>query len=208
MVTLPFPRSGLLVQSAYRELQIAQYGTDEERAALGRPENLDRPWEPSTCQPAVRRQLWQWLDEVVVWVNHEYGWGVDRLVPPCWPAHPHLAHDLAVLADQRRTAGIAVSSDPLEEWHRYGLPMFLDRMVARLGGRCVTRHDEWPAAARHRAYGSEPHRAQRAVWFAGDLDPGRPVTPGAVASPPRLAVVDLVTGEVTGPGRVDAGRYS
>ena len=97
-MTRPFPLPGLLVQGAYRELQIAQYGSDEERAALGRIEKLDRPWQPFTCKPAVRQQLWQWLDEVVVWVNHEYGWVSTgssrpagprtRTSPTSWPSWP------------------------------------------------------------------------------------------------------------------------
>ena len=216
MVTRPFPLPGLLVQGAYRELHIAQYGTDEERAALGRIENLDRPWQPFTCKPAVRQQLWQWLDEVVVWVNHEYGWGVDLLIPPCWPAHPHIAHELAVLADQRRSAAKAVFSDPLEEWHRYALPLFLDRMVARLGGRCVNKHDDWPAAPRHRAYDSDQNRRQRHAWFAGDLNTAGPpaaaaagganAPANAAGGPPRLVLVDLETGEAPYPDQPNGGR--
>lgn len=217
MVTCPFPRPGLLVQGAYRELQIAQYGSDEERAALGRIEKLDRPWQPFTCQPAVRRQLWQWLDEVARWINHEYGWGVDRLIPPCWPGHPHLTHELAVLADQRRTAGLEPVSDPLEEWHRYTLPFFLDRMVSRLGGRCITKHDDWPAAPRHLAYDNDQNRAQRQAWFDDDLTAAGPRTAGAAVAggaagaaagrPPRLILVNRDTGEALHSGQ-DVDQYA
>ena len=111
-------------------------------AALGPLELLERPWDPDRCGPATRRQLWDWLDDVAAWVNHEYGWGVERLIPPCWPQHPHIAHELPVLADQRYTAGQAFHGGALEEWHRYTLPLFLERMTARLGNRCVTRHED------------------------------------------------------------------
>jgi type IV secretion system protein VirD4 len=33
-------------------------------------------------------------------------------IPACWPKHPHLVHDLAVLADQRRRAGRATPATP------------------------------------------------------------------------------------------------
>jgi len=204
VVTRPFPLPERLVQSAYRELQIAQYGSAEEQEAVGRPETLDRPWDPPSCKPAVRQQVWAWLEEVAAWVNHEYGWGVDRLIPACWPAHPPIAHELAMLADQRRTAGIALVSDPLEEWHRYSLPLFLDRMVARLGNRCVTRHEQWPASARYRAYCSDETRRERIAWFGDDLNGSRP-DPTAY-DPPLLALVEVSTGEVIPPRAPNGGR--
>lgn len=205
-MTRAFPEPGRLVQAAYRELRTAELGTDEERAALGRVETLGRPWDPPTCAPAVRQQVWAWLVEVAAWVNHEYGWNLDRLIPPCWPAHPHLAHELAVLADQRRTAGRMTGSDLLEDWHRYSLPLFADRLVARLGNRCVTSHDEWPAAARYRGYTSDLNHRDRTAWFADDLATSRPPVPAAAGPLARLAVVDLATGEVTDPDRPNGGR--
>ncbi len=206
MVTRPFPEAGRLVQAAYRELRTAQFGTDEERAVLGPVETLGRPWDPPSCKPAVRQQVWVWLDEVAAWVNHEYGWNVDRLIPPCWPAHPHIAHELAVLADQRRAAGRALTGDLLEEWHRYSLPMFLDRLVARLGNRCVNKHDEWPSSARYRAFVSDPNQRARTAWFADDLTTIRPPIPAAAGYPAGLALLDLATGELTDPDRPNGGR--
>jgi hypothetical protein len=186
-ITRAFPRPGRLVQSAYRDLQLAQFGSEEAQAVLGRPEDLDRPWDPPSCSLAVRRQVWVWLDEVAAWVNHEYGWGVDRLIPPCWPAHPHIAHELATLAHQRHTAGLALSGELLEEWQRYSLPMFLDRLAGQLGNRCVNGHDEWPAASRYRTFTTNPATADREARFDDDC-----------ATPPRrLALVDLNTAEVT-----------
>ena len=205
-MTRPFPEPGRLVQAAYRELEIAASGGDAERAVLGRVESLGRPWDPPSCAPAVRQQVWAWLDEVAAWVNHEHGWGVDRLIPPCWPAHPHIGHELAVLADQRRAAGLALGGDLLEEWHRYSLPMFQDRLVGRLGNRCVTKHDEWPAAARHRAYVSEGGQQQRAGWFADDLASIRATTPRPDGDFGPFAVVNRETGELFDPRRPNGGR--
>ena len=66
-----------------------------------------------------------WLDDVVIWLNHEYVWDVVAMIPACWPKHPHLVHEIAVLADLRRRAGHALTGDALEEWHRYALPLSL-----------------------------------------------------------------------------------
>ena len=154
----------------------------------------------------MRQQVWAWLDEVAAWVNHEYAWNLERLIPPCWPAHPHIAHELAVLADQRHTAGRALSSDQLEEWHRYSLPMFLDRLATRLGNHCVSKHDECPASSRHRSYTAEANQRQRTGWFADDLNTTSPPIPAAAGHPARLALLDLATGEVTDPERPNGGR--
>ena len=181
-----FPAPPRLVAKAYSKLRVLQTGTDEQVRDLGPLELMERPWDPDRCGPATRRQLWDWLDDVAAWVNHEYGWGVERLIPPCWPAHPHIAHELPVLADQRYTAGQAVHSGGLEEWHRYGLPLFLERTTSRLGNRCVTRHEEWPAAPRYRAFTAPLAASDRSARFDDDT-----------ATPPRhLAVVDLDTAEV------------
>jgi hypothetical protein len=38
---------------------------------------------------------------------------VADVIPLCWPQHPHLVHEIAVLADQRRRAGPGLTSDAL-----------------------------------------------------------------------------------------------
>ena len=58
----------------------------------------------------------------------------------CWPWHPHVVHDLAVLASTRYLARYAVSPAHLEDWHRVRLPAFLDRLSQRLGGACLSGH--------------------------------------------------------------------
>jgi hypothetical protein len=84
---------------------------------------LPRQWEPASCRtPQLREQLWSWLAAVVDWLVTEYVWEVADTIPACWPQHPHLVNELAVLAGQRRRAGHALNSDTLEEWHRYSCP--------------------------------------------------------------------------------------
>ncbi len=157
-----FPPPGPLVQLALRELFIAATGTPEQTRKLGNVETLARPWQPATCgDPDLRAELWSWLDQVVEWVNHEHVWDVTCTVPACWPRHPHLVHDIAVLADQRRRAGTALTSDPLEEWHRYALPTFLDRVRTSTKTLCEDGHQPWPARGRHtRHTGPDSRRAR------------------------------------------------
>ena len=145
-----FPEGGALIRLAYRELSIAANGTKEQKNAIGNPHCLPRPWDPATClNTELREQVWDWLEEVVTWLNREYVWDVSAVIPGCWPQHPHLVHEIAVLADQRRRAGTALTSDMLEEWHRYALPGFIDRMRARIKDHCEEGHQRWPASSRY-----------------------------------------------------------
>ena len=149
-LTQRFPHPGRRVEQAYRELDIALYGSDEEKKALGSPRALARPWDPATCiDPDLRDEVWSWLDDVVTWLNHEYVWDVAAMIPACWPKHPHLVHEIAVLADLRRRAGHALTGDALEEWHRYALPAFTERMRQRMKAHCEDKdHQPWPAQGR------------------------------------------------------------
>ena len=148
--------------------------------------------------------MWAWLDQVADWVNHEYVWQPDRFIPSCWPAHPHIAHELAVIADLRRTAGYAFSGDALEEWHRYALPAFLDRVSSRMGTCCgPAKHDDWPAAGRHREFRSERAIGNRSELFnrdtAPDVDQVEPGPPAQTRPPLVLlngSTIDTTTGEV------------
>ena len=128
MLVIPFPKPSGMLRPAFKELDTLAYGTDAEKSALGDPLALPRPWDPSSVvNPRLRQHLWEWLDRVVVWINHEYGWRPEDLIPECWPQHPALVREIAVLADLRRRAGASATSDGMEEWHRYALPAFLDR---------------------------------------------------------------------------------
>lgn len=169
-LVLAFPQPGMRVENAYRELGIALYGTEKEKRLLGNPRHLPRPWDPPSCRdPLLRAELWEWLDQVVTWLNHEYVWDTTALIPACWPRHPHLVHEIAVLTDQRRNAGHALTSDPLEDWHRYALPTFTERMRQRLATHCDDRdHQPWPAHSRHTRHTAEQAAGARTRVFAAD----------------------------------------
>ena len=199
------PRPGQRVHVAYRELHLAVNGTAEQKEALGPPSQLPRPWDPATCtDPELRNQLWAWLDEFVLWLNHEHSWDLASTVPPCWPHHPHLVRELAVLADQRRRAALALSSDPLEDWHRYALPAFVDRMRVRMRNHCEEGHQPWPGRSRFVKATSQTQRREREDRYVEDLDAAerpRRAQRAAPPSPPRLTIVDghtvdTATGEV------------
>ena len=201
----PFPHPGRQLEQAYRELDIAMYGSDEEKKALGSPRTLARPWDPPTCvDPDLRADLWRWLDQVVAWLNHEYVWDVAAIVPSCWPRHPHLVHEIAVIADLRRRAGHALTGDALEEWHRYALPAFTERMRHRMKAHCEDKdHQPWPAQGRHTRHASPSSVEDRSASFARDVASLTPAPdPDRVApSTPRLHLVDglhvdVHTGEV------------
>jgi hypothetical protein len=72
------------------------------------------------------------------------------MIPACWLQHPHLAQELPALACQRLAAQDSYDVAALEEWNRYTLPTFLDRMSGRLGESTCRdgRHMDWPGAAR------------------------------------------------------------
>ncbi|CAN5270959.1 hypothetical protein BH11ACT1_BH11ACT1_14070 [soil metagenome] len=193
-----FPRAGRRVEHAYTELDLAGNGTPQQRNALGDARLLARPWDPASCvDPQLRAEVWRWLDEVVTWLNHEYAWDAEAMVPSCWPKHPHLGHEIAVLADLRRRAGVALTGDALEEWHRYALPAFTDRMRGRLGQHCGDgSHQPWPAQGRHTRHEGDAARSNRTTAFRADCDflstaLGTPDAVG-IAAPrrPNLQVVD------------------
>lgn len=199
LLMLPFPVPGQQVRLAYRELNLAINGTEEQKKQIGNPALLPRPWEPSTCLDAdLRHQVWQWLDEVVVWLNHDYSWDVGAMIPTCWPAHPHLVHEIAVVADQRRRAGLAMTSDALEEWHRYCLPAFGERMRNRLKAHCDDDHVAWPGRSRHSQHTCEHDTGDRHDLYAADIDALAGRAPRQATAPvaPRFGLVDLETGEI------------
>ena len=162
-----FPNIGERMRVAYADLWLAGAVRDEEQAqTVGAADDLPRPWDPGTCHdPQLRREVWQWLDRVVDWINTEYVWNVDGLIPECWYLHPHLVHELGVVADQRRRAGSAYTSDALEEWQRYCLPSFLDRTRKRIGSQCDYDHKEPPGRARILRYNAAECVLGRRAWY-------------------------------------------
>lgn len=191
----PFPQPGPRTGHAYYELHIAATGTKEQREALGDPRKLPRPWDPPSCPPELRAEIWAWLDAVVAWLNSEYTWVTSDLVPACWPRHPHLVHELAVVADQRRLAGLALTSEPMEDWHRYCLPTFIDHMRNRLGAGCDEAHQPTPGKARQRRHAAEETRQLRQGAYRDDRAAGDEPDP-RTGGGRRLQVVDTTTGEV------------
>jgi len=172
-LVLPFPLpGGPELSAAYKELHLAVHGDDETKDLIGDPALLPRPWDPPTCRKRqLRQELWTWLDEVVTWFNTEYVWDpTSGMIPPCWPQHPHLVHEIAVLADQRRRAGIDTSSNSLEEWHRYTVPAFLDRLQKRTRSHCDEHHQAWPARARHSQHVAASAAFGRRQSFRDDVD--------------------------------------
>ena len=182
------------MQLAYRELDLVSNAQDQ----LLTPRNLrdlPRPWDPASCETTqLRKEVWSWLEAVVTWLNHEYVWDVADVIPPCWPHHPHLMHEIAVLADQRRRAGLAPTSDALEEWHRYSLPSFTERMKTRLRNHCQENHQSWPAKGRHTRHIADASRHRRMQTYAADLGASKPLHRHTQS--PRLGLVDLDTGEI------------
>jgi hypothetical protein len=152
----PFPQPGRLMQLAYRELDLASSRQQDHLLPLRDQRNMPRPWDPATCRtPQLRKEVWSWLEAVVTWLNREYVWDVGDVIPPCWPQHPHLVHEIAVLADQRHRAGQALTSEQLDEWHRYSLPSFTERMRTRLRNHCQEDHQSWPAMGRYTCHIAE-----------------------------------------------------
>ena len=190
-----FPEPTKLLASAFAQLQIARDGNDEAKKALGPLSELSRPWDPPSCPPMLRKELWVWLDRVVGWLNHEYTWQAERVIPSCWPAHPHIVHEVAVLACLRLSAGHALAADALEDWHRYVVPGFFDRMLARLGGSpCQPgQHKPWPGASRFTDYESPGAISKRREAFEKDTSRRTssppPARNGARPTRPGLSVV-------------------
>lgn len=200
----PFPMPvGTELRKAYNELYLAVNGDEETKKRIGNPAFLPRPWDPPSCtKPALRRELWDWLDNVVTWFTHEYTWDHNAgMIPPCWPQHPHLVHEIALLADQRRRAAIDPTSSSLEEWHRYCVPSFIDRLKARTKNACDERHSTWPAEARYNRYTSRSAHAERASVFDADVAAGtRPEPePDPTRRPPGLHLVRDADGDLIDP---------
>ncbi len=171
-IVAPFPRPSAVVETAMIELLLATAvppSSEAERRAVA---DLPRPWDPAGCQGILRQDIWQWLDQVVAWVNEEHTWRPDRTIPICWTQHPHIVHDLATVACLRHQAGrSAESPTALDDWHRYALPMFLDRIVARIGdtGCPPGRHTDNPGASRASMYRNDEQRVRRQRRYLADM---------------------------------------
>ena len=171
----PMPDSDLIDQ-AYWDLERSDIGTETERALLGDHNDLPKPWDVATCEKGdLRRDVWNWYDRVVTWFNHEYVWDpAAGMIPPCWPLHPHLVHEIGVVAGQRRSIELASNANALEEWHRYVVPALLDRIQKRVKQHCDENHQSWPARARFAHHQATGQAQVRLTAFRSDLE-ARPV---------------------------------
>jgi hypothetical protein len=171
-IVAAFPEVPPSVAKVLKQHAVVRRGDYDEIAAEGDLRDLDRPWAPATCKDAdLRAALWNWCDKVVEWINHEYAWRPAKVIPPCWPQHPHIAHELPALAISRLAADESTGPELLEEWHRHTLPTFFDRMLDRLGeSGCRTgKHVDWPAGSRHVAYLGKDAVADRQHCFVRDV---------------------------------------
>ena len=201
-LVLPFPPpDGVELKKAYTNLYLSANGTEADKKRIGNPANLPRPWDPPSCtNPTLRRELWAWLEKFVTWFNHEYVWDHNAgMIPACWPQHPHLVHEIAVLADQRRRAGLDPTSSALEEWHRFGIPGFLQRLTTRTKNSCDEHHAAWPAEARSSRGSNHPATDFRSQLFSGDVATLRPDDPVPKARPPAVHLVRRSSGELMDP---------
>ena len=160
----PVPAPGELVTAVLTEWELIDDGQQPYSF------DLPRPWEAAACtDSALRAELWVWLEAFVSWVNEECLWDPGDLVPPCWPHHPHLVHELAVLAVQRRQASRTPTAWALEQWQTHSLPAFLTRAHTRLRRHCDTDHQPSPATAAHRRHQSAPEVQGRQTRFEEDV---------------------------------------
>ena len=179
VIVTRFPRPPAPIREALHTLAVLRSGDKEQIEQLGDVTDAPRPWHPASCDEELRIHLWHWSDQVAAWINRDYVWRPTGMIPGCWPRHPHLANELPGLACQRLTAEGAYGPELLEEWHRYTLPMFLDRGAARTGdGGCRSgKHTDWPAASRYDADTDPAAAAERQQQFRADTSPTRNLRP-------------------------------
>lgn len=91
-----------------------------------------------------------------------------------------------------------MTSDALEEWHRYCMPAFGERMRSRLKAHCEDDHVAWPGRSRHSQHTSERDTNDREDLYVCDIDAltGRAPRQATTPAAPRLGLVDLETGEI------------
>lgn len=171
LMVRPFPTPGPMVRTAMHQLDKAASQEDIDEEEQARLADLPRPWDPGTCLGQTRIELWAWLGEVARWINEQHLWSVSRPgIPECWPAHPHLIHELASLACARYYAGFGFAPNLHEDWHRYGLPSFLERLRDRIGDGCQpSRHQVRPRTERDEKHASERVRQGHDQRFRDDV---------------------------------------
>jgi hypothetical protein len=170
-MVVPFPTPGPALTRVMARLQMAVGRPPTDQAEIMAVMQLPRPWDPGTCTGIERAELWRWLDDVATWINTQHLWNVTgQGVPECWPDHPHVVHDLAVVASARLFTTMTATPQALDEWHRYTLPAFLDRLHGRLGEGCPPgRHAARPRHDRDQRLTTTEHRRRQEGAFRRDL---------------------------------------
>ncbi|WP_335983189.1 hypothetical protein [Streptomyces sp. CA2R106] len=103
---------------------------------------VPRPWNLPELGEKLQAAVLGWLDDVVMWHNHAYGWQEEQIIPACWQLHEGLALDLAALAFGRIDAYATATAAYVGRWHS-DWEDFQRRMVSALGetGRDCRRGD-------------------------------------------------------------------
>ena len=168
----PFPGPAHEVRASMEALQFYATNPPESEEDLRRLAEMPRPWDPAGCTGRLREEMWRWLDQVAIWINEQHLWNLARPgIPECWPAHPHLTHDLAVIAAARYYTSFAVNPGALDDWHRYCLPMFLERLRDRLGDGCQPgKHMSRPRTERDDMHADTKTRHGRMQRYRDDID--------------------------------------
>ena len=141
----------------------------ESASELRKLAMLPRPWEPPTCPSELRRLMYTWLDEVTAWINEEHTrWGSTASSPAAGSTirtsfTNSRTHELTTASCLRWEAEYAVSAAVLEEWHRYTLPMFLERIQQRIGSTSCPpgSHQPNPGDSRNGLYRGQSQSAGR-----------------------------------------------
>jgi hypothetical protein len=168
-ILIRFPEPPGPVLKALALLEIARRNDPDETAGTDL-QDLPQPWNPTTCPDDLRTSVWEWCDDVVVWMNRQHAWLPHRTIPPCWLQHPHIACEVPVLACLRWAAHESTSCEALNDWHTHTLPLFHERTFDQLGARCSGDHVHWPAASRAYSNSSAEAILARKAMIQGDRD--------------------------------------
>ncbi|MCC2592546.1 hypothetical protein LKO27_03815 [Tessaracoccus sp. OS52] len=167
---IEFPDVTDRMATVLTQLGMLQQGGRAADVILSTGEILPRLWDLTTIHdPHLRLDTWNWLEKFAIWFNSQQTWFSQDQIPACWTEHPHLVRDIAALADQRRAAGEALTSTPLDEWHRYTVPLFLER-TRPARGNCEDKHTPWPGRAAHNRHLNLENQQARRASINADIE--------------------------------------
>ncbi len=143
----PFPSPTERMLASLVDLALLTRGGEGASVILATGEVPPRFWDLTTiADPRLRDDTWSWLVAFVAWLNTQHAWYSADHTPSCWPEHPGLVRELSTLAAVRYQVGEATDPGPLEEWHRYALPSYLERTRDQRHA-CDEKHQPWPGRA-------------------------------------------------------------